>query len=228
MNSGSPSPLSVDERTRAERISLTRIRAAIPTELTKIQALRSWAALARVVACVAVFPPLLYLIRLEPGPALLWQAPALLTLWVLFGWTLVGLFVLGHDCGHGAFSRRRWVNTVIGHLCMAPLSNGFHTWCVTHDHHHAHTQRRGEEVDWAANLRTEEELAATTWRGEPITRLGYAIPFGVFLWILWNTVRRGLLVHRMLPPERLARERRRLRASNLFTALALAAVASSD
>ena len=46
----------------------------------------------------------------------------------IYGWVLVGLFVVGHDCGHGSFSRRRWVNEVVGHLAMAPLANSFATW----------------------------------------------------------------------------------------------------
>jgi len=37
---------------------------------------------------------------------------------------LTGVFVIGHDCGHMAFSDRRWVNEVVGHLCLSPTFTG--------------------------------------------------------------------------------------------------------
>ena len=36
----------------------------------------------------------------------------------LGGW---GMHVIGHDCGHGAFSRHRQLNFAIGHFALLPL-----------------------------------------------------------------------------------------------------------
>lgn len=217
-------PQNVDAQSRAEDLSLAEIRRAIPRECFQIQPLRAWWTVLRVLMTIAVCPLMLYLLPLGQGPALIWQIPAHVLLWTFYGWALVGLFVIGHDCGHRAFSKRDWVNTLMGHLCMFPLVNSFHTWRVTHDHHHAHTQRRGEEVDWASHLRTVEELEQSSWQKDFVVRLGYALPFGIFFWILWNTFRRALMVRSQLSPERYARERSKLRASSLIMILGAVAI----
>ena len=35
--------------------------------------------------------------------------------WMFTGITLAGFFMLGHDCGHYSFSKKRWVNELVGH-----------------------------------------------------------------------------------------------------------------
>ena len=107
---------------------------------------------------------------------------------------------------------------------MFPLVNSFAVWVITHDHHHAHTQIRGHEVDWAAHLRTREEFSQTSWSRNPVIRLGYALPLGAFFWILWNTFRRSTSVRVFLPDRQYSKERRRLAISNalmLFGAVAI-------
>ena len=36
--------------------------------------------------------------------------------WYLQGTMFWAVFVLGHDCGHGSFSKHEWINDVIGNL----------------------------------------------------------------------------------------------------------------
>jgi len=126
-----------------------------------------------------------------------------------------------YECGHGSFSTKSWLNTVVGHFCMAPLANSFYTWQLTHDHHHLYTQLRGQEVDWAANLVTKEEFDSLTWQRAFLTRLGYTLPFGIFLWIGWNTIRRGLMLERLLSEQQLAHEKRKIVRSNVITGIFL-------
>lgn len=56
---------------------------------------------------------------------------------VLAAGTLVRLFMIQHDCGHGAFFRRRaindWVGRVIGVLTLTP----YKVWRHSHSTHHA-------------------------------------------------------------------------------------------
>jgi omega-6 fatty acid desaturase (delta-12 desaturase) len=207
-------PQTIDARTRHEDVQLTDIRGSIPAACFEQRPAIAWFTLARVVGGFVLITALLLNLDLTLGASLLWQLPVLAVLWVLQGWNLLGLFVLGHDCGHRSFSRRPWVNRWVGHLCMSPLANAFHTWVVTHDHHHAWTQRRGEEVDWASHLKTRAEFAQTTWRTDLVVRLGYALPFGIFFWIITNTIRRGFLVRQQIGETKWRRERRRLAVSN--------------
>jgi acyl-lipid omega-6 desaturase (Delta-12 desaturase) len=94
---------------------------------------------------------------------------------------LVRLFMIQHDCGHGAFFRRRWANDwlgrAIGVVTLTP-----HDHCRrSHAIHHASSgnlERRGiGDID---TLTVREYLGLSRWR-----RLGYrlyrhpAVMFGV-------------------------------------------------
>lgn len=65
------------------------------------------------------------------------------------GTALTGLFVVGHDCGHRSFSRKLWVNDLVGHLVFLPLIYPFHAWRILHNHHHRHTNNLDEDNAWA-------------------------------------------------------------------------------
>lgn len=84
---------------------------------------------------------------------------------------LVRLFMIQHDCGHGAFFRWRqandWVGRVIGVLTLTP----YDYWRHTHAIHHAtsgNLDRRG--LGAIETLTVDEYLALS-----PIKRLGYRL-----------------------------------------------------
>jgi acyl-lipid omega-6 desaturase (Delta-12 desaturase) len=84
---------------------------------------------------------------------------------------LVRLFMIQHDCGHGAFFRRRvvndWVGRAIGALTLTP----YDTWRRSHAIHHASSgnlRRRG--IGDVTTLTVREYLALSRWR-----RLGYRL-----------------------------------------------------
>jgi omega-6 fatty acid desaturase (delta-12 desaturase) len=209
-------PTEVDDRLRETPLSLHELRQAIPPQFRKPDDITSWCALARVLGSAGICLWMLSLVQIDGGAVLVWKLAGLGTLWVLYGWVLVGLFALGHDCGHGAFSGRSWVNTAIGHLCMSPLANSLLVWRVTHDHHHSHTQLRGQDVDWSANLRTRTEFASRHPRCPILVRWGYRLPFGIFIWIAWNAIRRGANVRSMLTRPQWQTTKTQLLCSNLL------------
>jgi omega-3 fatty acid desaturase (delta-15 desaturase) len=49
------------------------------------------------------------------------------------------LFVLGHDCGHGSFSRHYWLNCITGTLLHTFICVPYHPWKLSHHHHHKNT-----------------------------------------------------------------------------------------
>lgn len=216
MNAKPVTSTDVDALVVARGLTLRDVRAAVPDHLMKPVAWRSWLTLARVLACCAAGLFLLSQVAVSPATTSPVEWVVLGAMWLLHGLTLLGLFGIGHDAGHGSFSRSRWVNTVVGYVVMSPLCNGFHTWRVTHNSHHALTQLKGQEVDWAAQLKTREELAALTWREAPVVKLGYALPFGLFMWLGYNTMRRGVAVRQVLSPAQYERERSQLILSNLI------------
>ena len=121
-------PRAIDALTRSTDLRLRDIFESIPKACFRIQPLRSWWALIRVLGCFGLMTWAIVAVPMTSGTALLWQVPLLCGLWLLSGLSLLGLFVLGHDCGHRAFSERTWVNRLVGHLCHSPLANAFQTW----------------------------------------------------------------------------------------------------
>lgn len=162
--------------------TLSGIRKSIPELCHSISPLQSWTTLLRIV----LFLALCLFLETKTDNFFL-----LLPLWFLHGQVLVGLFVLGHDCGHQSFSRNRMTNLIVGHLAFSPLGNGLDTWTKTHNHHHAHTQLRGQDVDWSKWLMTPEEFRTTSWKSNFSGKLGYVLPFGVFYWVWQNAMARG-------------------------------------
>ncbi len=87
-----------------------------------------------------------------------------LLIWVLAAGFLVRLFMIQHDCGHGAFFRHRlandWVGRVIGVLTLTP----YDAWRRAHAIHHAtsgHLDRRGiGDID---TLTVREFRARSFW-----------------------------------------------------------------
>ena len=214
----------IDQATREGGLNLQTLRAAIPPELMRPNELRSWLALFRVLVMVSLCLFAMSQITLSWDSTLFWKLPALLLVWGIYAPVLLGFFLVGHDCGHGSFSRYQRVNQWVGNLCMAPIFNGFRTWTLTHNHHHQFTQIRGEDVDWSSHLVTAGEYQKLRWRTDFAIKLGYAMPFGIFWWIMWNAMQRGSQVKPMLQPSVYQRNRGRLRRSNLFMAATTIAI----
>lgn len=55
---------------------------------------------------------------------------------VLAGNLFFGLFVIGHDCGHGSFSQNKAVNHVIGFILHHFLLTPYWAWKKSHQRHH--------------------------------------------------------------------------------------------
>jgi len=55
---------------------------------------------------------------------------------LLQGTILTGLWVIGHECGHRAFSASSAVNDFVGLIVHSLLLVPFHSWRITHGNHH--------------------------------------------------------------------------------------------
>eukprot|EP00274_Cyanoptyche_gloeocystis_P007459 CAMPEP_0196653668 /NCGR_PEP_ID=MMETSP1086-20130531/3321_1 /TAXON_ID=77921 /ORGANISM="Cyanoptyche gloeocystis , Strain SAG4.97" /LENGTH=481 /DNA_ID=CAMNT_0041984983 /DNA_START=58 /DNA_END=1503 /DNA_ORIENTATION=- len=75
-----------------------------------------------------------------------------LLLWPAYGLAqgtiMWALFVVGHDCGHGSFSRSKTINNIIGHLTHAAILVPFHSWRISHRHHHSNTGNLDTDESW--------------------------------------------------------------------------------
>ncbi len=74
----------------------------------------------------------------------------------LIGTMCWSLFVIGHEAGHGAFSKSRTVNTIVGILTHAPLLVPYRGWQRSHATHHMKTGHLQEEEVFRA-CRAEQD-----------------------------------------------------------------------
>ncbi len=68
---------------------------------------------------------------------------AMIPVWILYafisGTTAMGFWVIAHECGHGAFSDNRTLQTVIGYLLHSFLLVPYFSWQRSHSIHHRFT-----------------------------------------------------------------------------------------
>ena len=197
-------PSELDERARRDGTTIGTLRDLIPRECHVIDPWRSWSALGIAVVRLAASLAILALVQPVWGPGLVWQIPALLAAWLFSGWCYTGIFVLGHDCGHMAFSDRRWVNEVVGHLCLSPVFTGFHNWRIWHNYHHAKTQLRGQDPDWAEKMMTRAEYEKAPLGEKSHVRLGFGTPLGLMVGF-WVGMFRRTFMKTLAPQIPLAR-----------------------
>ncbi len=111
---------------------------------------------------------------------------------------LVRVFIIQHDCGHGAFFPNRRSNDNTGRLCAVLTLTPYYHWRRGHAVHHATSgdlDRRG--IGDVTTLTVAEYLARSNWR-----RLCYrlyrhpAVMFGlgpIYLFVLCNRVPLGFM-----------------------------------
>ena len=144
----------------------------IPKDLKKPVEWRSWLTLFRCFCVIAFFQFAIYFLPSVSTENIFWNLPVHIVLIFLAGLSLVGLFVLCHDCGHYSFSNHDWVNDVVGFICFIPLLNNFFAWRLGHNFHHQNNQIRRIDPDWPELLATAEEYPLLPWYEKLAIRLG--------------------------------------------------------
>ncbi|KAI9764609.1 MAG: hypothetical protein M1840_008343 [Geoglossum simile] len=118
--------------------TMQQIRAAIPSHCFHPSTFRSLSYVVRDFALVSI---LVYIastyIMLISDVKLRFAAWAAYT--VCQGMVGTGIWILAHECGHGAFSKHKWLNNVMGLLMHSFLLVPFHSWRLSHAKHHKGT-----------------------------------------------------------------------------------------
>jgi omega-3 fatty acid desaturase (delta-15 desaturase) len=100
--------------------------------------------------------------------------------WLAQGTMFWALFVVGHDCGHGSFSRYKWLNNLVGHLAHTPILVPYHGWRISHRTHHANTGNIDTDESWYPV--DESTYQAMPWPQKMVRFYGalFAYPFYLF------------------------------------------------
>lgn len=62
------------------------------------------------------------------------------------GLVFTGLWELAHECGHGALSKKKWVNNTMGMVMHSFLFVPYHSWRFTHSTHHKTTNNIEKDI----------------------------------------------------------------------------------
>ncbi len=100
---------------------------------------------------------------------------------------LVRLFIIQHDCGHGAYFSSRWANDIAGIICSSLTLTPYANWRRQHALHHGNwnnlDRREGGADIFSVCLTVKEYRSLPFWR-----RVAY------------RQTRNPLLIHILLPP----------------------------
>ena len=119
-----------------------------------------------------------------------------LPIWIIYacfsGTTAMGLWVLAHECGHGAFSNNRNLQSITGYILHSLLLVPYFSWQRSHAVHHAYTNHitSGEthvplviEGDGVNEIPGgENDLASSIFLGKTLYGLSQLIIHLIFGW----------------------------------------------
>jgi omega-6 fatty acid desaturase (delta-12 desaturase) len=170
------------------------IRDAIPKHCFERSALTGYTYIIRDLALLA---STFYLFHNYVTPETVPNTVARGALWglytVLQGLFGTGIWVIAHECGHGAFSDSTLINDVTGWVLHSALFVPYFSWKISHGKHHKATGNMERDMVWIPKTREEKasglgrlahemsELAEET----PIVTLGTLFAQQLFGWPLY-------------------------------------------
>ena len=116
--------------------TLADIRRAIPPHCFTHSLITSFAYL---------FFDILLIIAIATAANQIQQMPTILQpiLWIVYwvaqGSVMTGVWVLGHECGHGGFAANPLINDVVGWILHSALLVPYFSWQMSHRKHHSNT-----------------------------------------------------------------------------------------
>jgi omega-6 fatty acid desaturase (delta-12 desaturase) len=82
--------------------------------------------------------------------------------WAVQGCVMTGLWVVAHECGHQAFSESKALNNAVGMFAHSFLLVPYHSWRISHAHHHGNTGSMENDEVFVPPLRSEVPASPPT------------------------------------------------------------------
>ncbi|KAJ4848689.1 hypothetical protein Tsubulata_006892 [Turnera subulata] len=73
--------------------------------------------------------------------------------WFIQGAFLSGVWVIGHECGHHAFSDYQWVDNIVGFILHSALMTPFFAWKYSNHKHHSNTGSLSQDEVYLPRLK---------------------------------------------------------------------------
>ncbi|TEB24547.1 hypothetical protein FA13DRAFT_1638537 [Coprinellus micaceus] len=87
------------------------------------------------------------LLKLTPTGAMICRWGAWMAYWWFQGLIVTGIWVIGHECGHGAFSDHKVLDDALGFVIHTLLWTPYFSWKISHHRHHCnHASMERDEV----------------------------------------------------------------------------------
>jgi len=139
--------------------TIKQIRDAIPKHCFKRSALRGYGYIAR---DMAVLASIFYVFHNYVTPETVPSTPARFALWGLYGFLqglwATGLWVIAHECGHGAFSDYKLLNNFTGWVLHSSLLVPFFSWQMSHSKHHKATGHMHRDMVFVPRTREKHAM----------------------------------------------------------------------
>jgi omega-3 fatty acid desaturase (delta-15 desaturase) len=150
-------PEAVTEPILSKSLQLDKIRKALPAHVFQKSVVRSISFMLYDYSMWLGSTALMYALRTsfvwDTLPTYVqWLATGLF--WAFSGFFMWGIFVVGHDCGHGTFSDYWLLNDILGHIMHGSIMVPFYPWALSHARHHMFHNH--ETKDYSHPWYTEE------------------------------------------------------------------------
>ncbi|KAK0200035.1 fatty acid desaturase-domain-containing protein [Desarmillaria ectypa] len=92
--------------------------------------------------------------------------------WMVYWWfqglVLTGIWVVGHECGHGSFFTSQLFCDIVGFVCHSALWTPYFSWKITHHSHHRHHASMEKDEHWVPQTRSEALIEDSVFDDTPI------------------------------------------------------------
>uniref|UniRef100_A0A1D1XTN1 Omega-6 fatty acid desaturase, endoplasmic reticulum isozyme 2 n=1 Tax=Anthurium amnicola TaxID=1678845 RepID=A0A1D1XTN1_9ARAE len=157
--------------------TLGDVKRAIPPHCFERSIIRSFSYLALDLAIAAtLFFIAFNCIPLLPSPLHLLAWPFY---WAAQGSVLTAVWILGHECGHNAFSPYTLLDDLVGMVLHSALLIPYFSWKYSHRHHHLNTNNLERDEVWVPKTKSKLSWMAK-YMNNPIGRvIGWLIALTV-------------------------------------------------
>ena len=132
------------------------IRDAIPAHCFEPSTVRSLAYVVRDVSMVAAlgWAAFTYIPQIESFG---WRTAAWIAYGYLQGLFCTGVWILAHECGHGAFSVHQRLNNVVGWALHSALMVPYFSWKYSHHRHHRFTGHMEKDMAFVPHTKADRQ-----------------------------------------------------------------------